>query len=71
MVAEAVEEGGETCASCYLQYLPESFFALGCEHAFCLNCTRDHLQTRIVDGKAMKIPCMHFQCKQMFQAEHI
>ena len=68
---DPVEEGGEECESCYFQYLPEGFFSLSCGHKFCVNCTRNHLQYRIVNGKAMKIPCMTFKCKEHFKPHHI
>ena len=55
-----VESGGEFCDSCYLNYNPADFFALTCGHRFCINCNREHLQTKINDGNAMRLPCMQF-----------
>ena len=40
-------EGGIMCDSCYSEYDEKDFFALACGHKFCINCNRDHLQTRI------------------------
>jgi hypothetical protein len=66
--AEPLESGGEPCDSCYSNYEANDFFALKCGHRFCINCNIDHLQTRIQSGKAMKLPCMQFKCKELFNA---
>lgn len=73
IAVEPVEEGedGEFCNSCYLKYREADFFALPCGHRFCLNCNRDHLQTKIKDGNAFKLPCMQFDCKEFFKPDHI
>ena len=51
-------DDGEMCEACYFNFEEQDFFSLDCEHKFCVNCHRDHLQTRIHDGNAMLLPCM-------------
>lgn len=71
IIVQPVEEGGQTCNSCYENFEEKDFFSLACSHAFCINCTRAYLKARVVNGRAFKIPCMEFKCKQRFTAEHI
>jgi hypothetical protein len=59
------------CNSCYLCYRTEDFFCLACGHRFCLNCNRDHLSTKVQSGIVQNLPCMQFECKELFTAEQI
>ena len=68
--AQPVDEGA-MCEACYLNYLEHDFFSLDCKHSFCVNCHRDHLQTRIHDGNAINLPCMHQKCPEIYKAEQI
>ena len=53
------EDGqGRFCNVCYYEYNEEDFFALSCDHEFCVNCVADHLRINIEGGNAMKLPCM-------------
>jgi len=66
-------EAGILCEVCYLEYPNEysDFFALDCEHMFCVNCVAEHLKTAIESSKVMKIPCMGLDCKKEFKIAEI
>ena len=68
--AEPCEDGeGKICEVCYYEYFEEDFFALTCDHRFCVNCVADHLRINIESGNAMKLPCMQKGCKLVFGPE--
>ena len=70
--AEPCEDGeGKECGVCYYSYNEDDFFALSCQHTFCVNCVADHLRINIESGKAFKLPCMEVGCKLRFEAEQI
>ena len=68
--AEPIEDG-EECVTCSYSYKAEDFFSLKCGHRFCLNCNRDHLTTKVKQGKAIGLPCMQHKCTEMFGPDHI
>lgn len=61
----------KTCDICYEEYGPKEFFGLKCEHNFCKTCLSDHLETNIVNGQVIKIPCMQHGCSEEFDEETV
>jgi hypothetical protein len=45
---EPIDEGGETCEICYLNYVSADMYGLkSCSHKFCLNCIVGYLEYNI------------------------
>ena len=48
----------QLCDICYEEKPANTFFGLSCSHKFCKDCLSEHLETNIVNGLILKIPCM-------------
>ena len=62
------QEYGKFCDVCYLEFPVNEFYDLGCGHSYCMDCTREHLATKIKAGRTIDIPCMVGKeiCKKTF-----
>ena len=61
--------GGEKqkcCDICYEEQPSDQFFGLYCGHLFCKICLSEHLETNIMNGQVVKIPCMQHGCQVEF-----
>jgi len=61
----------QTCDICYEERPVSQFFGLSCEHKFCKVCLSDHLETNILNGQVVKIPCMQHGCAVEFEENDV
>lgn len=67
-----MEEGGEMCGICYLNYLEQHMHGLQtCAHKFCLNCITDYLEYNISNGQVRTIKCADAGCPQEYTRDDI
>lgn len=55
------------CDICYEEKPLKEFFGLSCNHKFCKSDMSEHLETNIMNGQVLKIPCMQHGCTVEFQ----
>ena len=53
-----IHEVMETCQVCYEEVRKEDMRFLACNHRFCKDCVKEHIESNIQQGKAITIRCM-------------
>lgn len=64
--------GGPICKICFHKVKSSQMCTfLSCQHEYCLACTREYLEDRILSFKVLNMKCPHEGCDYMFEDEHL
>ena len=60
------------CKVCCEEYpVEEIFFLMACQHDYCINCVRAHLEKLVSECSVSKLKCLDYECRETFSDEEI